>query len=790
MLFPSGSIPAGPAIEPQKALLLIDFQEEFVDQDNGKLPVPNVGDFVGKLPSLIAKFRSKGSVVFVRTEFREPRSALYPELACHNILLQDTLIRGIRSEDGEVRRHQRGRSSGTLKPTDPEAFLQAGPEDRRACRANTPGVEFCEVIAPAFDPERDLSVVKSHYSAFTETSLLLQLRTRMIQHVYVAGSLSNISVYATVLDAVRHGIEVTLIEDCLGYRNALCHEEAVRQMADVMGAVGTDHQELMDDLAGLLGDVIHEEDFSTRFHVSIGPPAVKRNSPAPPREPVSPEQRKQRVEDWISDNGPGDGVTVEKPLEAYGGSSKLEVDPLVESDSRSHPRSPVINSRLGTPEFSPPRKRSTQELDDIDDETRQSKYVHKPSLRRTPSDTRSDSRYKVNRTRIRGSRPSRESSNRPVTPSSLKALGIPGTPGEPRGSPPLSSDADTGSRSLTSPSAPKTMDDAIPSTLDKTAPHKALRSEAPKLSGNPPARKRKAKNSMSLVGPAEIIGEGDCLLSAPVISHVAADAAFYTLKRTVQWQKMYHRTGEVPRLVAVQGENQDDGESEPIYRHPADESPEMLPFDDTVNMLRFACEKRVGHPLNHALIQYYRNGEDNISEHSDKTLDIVRGSSIVNVSLGAQRILTIRTKKDTALRADTDGEEQPRITQRIPLMHNSIFILGQSTNQYWLHSVRADKRPESQKALEELAYGGERISLTFRQIGTFVNKRAKTIWGQGATSKSQAQANPLLVGEAAEREGENMIRAFGQENHQSTGWDWDKWYRQGFDVINFETKAT
>lgn len=33
--------------------------------------------------------------------------------------------------------------------------------------------------------------------------------------------------------------------------------------------------------------------------------------------------------------------------------------------------------------------------------------------------------------------------------------------------------------------------------------------------------------------------------------------------------------------------------------------------------------------LNHVLIQKYRNGEDYISEHSDKTVDIVRGTSIV-----------------------------------------------------------------------------------------------------------------------------------------------------------------
>lgn len=48
-------------------------------------------------------------------------------------------------------------------------------------------------------------------------------------------------------------------------------------------------------------------------------------------------------------------------------------------------------------------------------------------------------------------------------------------------------------------------------------------------------------------------------------------------------------------------------------------------------------EDALQHPVNHVLIQYYRSGNDYISEHSDKTIDVVRDSKIVNVSLGAER---------------------------------------------------------------------------------------------------------------------------------------------------------
>lgn len=780
MLFPTGSIPTGPPIESKKALLLIDFQNEFVDPDIGKLPVPNVASFITKLPSLIAKFRSKGTVVFIRTQFQEPRSAVSPELACQNIFLREALSRTSRSSDAESKRHRRGRSSGTLKPADPEAFLQAGPEARRICLPNTPGVDHCSMIRPSVDPPRDMDVVKSHYSAFKDTPLLTQLRTRMIQHLYVAGSLSNISVYATILDAVRHGMEVTLIEDCLGYRDAHCHEVALRQMVDVMGAMGTDHQELMDELAGLLGDVIREEDFSSRFQVSIGPP-VARRTPEPAREPISPEQRKQRVQEWITDTGPSRSSSSLQPTTTDGSISQTSVDSLSAGDSPQTPGPSTLHPSRATPELSPPSKRSNEEFEDSTDAGPQPKTAARPSIRRAPSDARPEnSRYKVNRARVRATRPSRESSNRPVTPSSFAALEMAVGPGDV-----LISDTDTGSRTLASPSAAMLIENDMKGAM----PRLKIRQLPRDRSERPVQRKKKLKNSLSLVGPAEKVGEGDSSITAPVVSAGTADTAFYTLKKTVEWQKMFHRSGEVPRLVAVQGDIDEEDESEPIYRHPADESPAMLPFDNTVDMLRAACEKRVGHPLNHALIQYYRSGEDNISEHSDKSLDIVRGSSIVNFSLGAQRVMTIRTKKDTTLTSGNDGEGPERKTQRIPLMHNSIFILGQATNQHWLHSVRADKRPACEKGVEELAYSGERISLTFRQIGTFWNKKSNTIWGQGATAKRKDEANPLLEGKEAESKGELMLRAFGQENHQSIAWDWDEWYGQGFDVINFETKA-
>jgi len=276
---------------------------------------------------------------------------------------------------------------------------------------------------------------------------------------------------------------------------------------------------------------------------------------------------------------------------------------------------------------------------------------------------------------------------------------------------------------------------------------------------------------------------------------------------------MHHRGGEVPRLVAVQGEIDADG-NYPIYRHPADESPPLLAFSPTVSAIRVHVERALQHPINHVLIQLYRTGADYISEHSDKTVDVVRSSRIANLSLGAQRTMTLRTKKDAlALAAAGDHDQADgddggsastsasgasgggggvrRTTQRIPLPHNSLFVMGLETNARWMHSVHTDKRPEETK---DPAERGQRISLTFRHIGTFLTapspstpagqeQQQQFIFGNGATGKTRAEARPVVHGG---EEAERLLAAFGAENHQSE-FDWKEAYGKGFDVLHFTT---
>ena len=130
-------------------------------------------------------------------------------------------------------------------------------------------------------------------------------------------------------------------------------------------------------------------------------------------------------------------------------------------------------------------------------------------------------------------------------------------------------------------------------------------------------KRTKIVSKAQIVTVGEVIGSGDSQIIHDALSPGLAEKAFEDLKSEIEWKKMYHRGGEVPRLVAVQGDVGDDGEV-PIYRHPADESPPLRPFTRTLEKIRLEVQNILSQPFNHALVQLYRSGSDNISEHSDK----------------------------------------------------------------------------------------------------------------------------------------------------------------------------
>ena len=188
---------------------------------------------------------------------------------------------------------------------------------------------------------------------------------------------------------------------------------------------------------------------------------------------------------------------------------------------------------------------------------------------------------------------------------------------------------------------------------------------------------------------------------------------FEKIDSEVQWlPDITHQGGALPRKFALQCTVNENGDK-PLYRHPMDQLPPTVEFTPTVNKIRLIIEKRLGISLNHAIIQGYRDGNDHITEHADKTIDVKPDSLIVNYSIGTPRIMKFRSKEPKS-----DGEYD---IVDMELTNDSLCVLDLETNRFYKHSIRQNK-----------AITGSRISLTFRSIGTFYNEETKTIHGQGA----------------------------------------------------------
>jgi len=243
---------------------------------------------------------------------------------------------------------------------------------------------------------------------------------------------------------------------------------------------------------------------------------------------------------------------------------------------------------------------------------------------------------------------------------------------------------------------------------------------------------------------------------------------FTLLKKEILFFSMTHKGGEVPRLIAIQANIQNG--IKPIYRHPSNNQPETVQFTPFVRIIKDEIEEITEQKFNHCLIQLYRNGNDYISEHSDKTLDIKKDSIIVNYSVGALRRMILKNKLS-----------KEKISYDLP--HNSLFILSLNDNKHFTHTIKQDKRTDDLKSEEELAYNNERISLTFRNIDTFELPDGR-IFGQGSRYKTIEELprvekyNELLKYSIA-YENRKLLESFSNEN-KDHDFNWEKNYNPGF----------
>lgn len=845
-----------PSLTTRKALLVVDAQNDFLAED-GALPAKMPMNLSQRIGDLANNFRKNGGeIIWVQSQFESSRP-----LEGEQIMISDSPSVPTGSAPPRGRR-SRATPPATEQPASPEAFLTAGVKKGPNCiRPGSLGAEMHPIVKQAVGP-KDHVLTKTFYSAFKSDALLGLLRVRFVTELFICGSLTNVGVMATAIDAASYGYTITIVDDCCGAQSMSRHRAALRQISNTTGCDTLSATVVLDRMKPEPAKPERSDNLPRQDVLGGKSPTVrvqrgKKDAVAPSVSSIQPSLEKLSLSgEPAAAHEHAHQILPSQPLQQQRRGQTQQSDPDPGPESKPQSRS-AIQPMAGAD--NPQNKNGTHRNTMIPTDTRPSVYsghisspLEQAATTAYTDDKKSDSgrgesvRLKSDRKADAAEPPAwgsseeplngRSQQTTPLAPPNSTALASPlemrhevnavasennnkkrnnskGAEDSPSttsylGSPTSSSSSKRSSESPETSSAPAktTSKDETTKTTTLTAA-----TACPSLNdGDKQADKMTTPEDARLSGESELLCEGDTKVIYNVLPEPLAQGIFERIRDEVSWQRMSHQGGEVPRLVAVQGLVEDDG-SKPVYRHPSDESPPLRPFTAGVDEIRRVVEKRLGHPLNHVLIQLYRHGNDYISEHSDKTLDIARDSFIANVSLGAERTMTLRTKrvspkesgpgsgsleekekekeKDPAPPPGDRSPSKQRRVQRARLPHNSLFQMGLATNMRWMHAIRQDKRAAREKSPAELAFEGARISLTFRRIATFLDAEEAHIWGQGATVKTRSAgggARPVVNGQTDAAIA--MLRAFGREN-QSSEFDWEAHYGAGFDVLHISAAA-
>ena len=204
------------------------------------------------------------------------------------------------------------------------------------------------------------------------------------------------------------------------------------------------------------------------------------------------------------------------------------------------------------------------------------------------------------------------------------------------------------------------------------------------------------------------VADGDLRLYPHLFSAEESARLLDDLKQEIDWKSeritMFGRSLALPRLTAWFG----DLGMRYTYSGIAVESAGWTP---TLLRIRARVEEVSMSRFNSVLLNYYRDGRDSVSWHSDDEPELGRDPVIGSVSLGSERPFQLRHRTaDDVASASTGEPASGRLTLDLP--NGSYLEMGPGMQRNWAH--RLPKRPR---------LTGERINLTFR---TILGRRAES----------------------------------------------------------------
>jgi len=185
------------------------------------------------------------------------------------------------------------------------------------------------------------------------------------------------------------------------------------------------------------------------------------------------------------------------------------------------------------------------------------------------------------------------------------------------------------------------------------------------------------------------ITDGEYIHIPDFFNKKEASKYFEALKQDIKWKQeeilMYGKLIKFPRLTAWYGED-----DKPYSFSGLKLTPQ--PWNDDLLSIKRRIEPKSDVKFNSVLLNFYRDGNDSISWHTDAEKELGINPVIASVNFGAERKFQLKHRQN--------GEKID-----INLQHGSLLIMKGELQHHWLHQV-----PKTKSLV------GERINLTFRVI--------------------------------------------------------------------------
>jgi nicotinamidase/pyrazinamidase len=169
--------------DSKTALIIADMINDFVEPD-GKLYVPGIEEIVPALADLIDQAHAAGSPVVFVDDAHEPDDIEFQQWGEHAVI-------------------------------------------------GTRGSLVYKDLGPA---EQDHVLEKTKYTVWYKTGLDRLLAPLDIDHVVITGTVTNICIFVSAVEALMRGYSVTVPRDAVKGLNVADHENALDQLSRVFGA--------------------------------------------------------------------------------------------------------------------------------------------------------------------------------------------------------------------------------------------------------------------------------------------------------------------------------------------------------------------------------------------------------------------------------------------------------------------------------------------------------------------------------------------------------------------------